>query len=71
MTQECITSKRWIFGTGLTYIKRASLKNVRVSRIYDVYKVKWFKNRLKEKYEEHVFFAEIKGRANVVFKRVS
>ena len=31
----------------------------------------WFKNRLKEKYEEHVFFAEIKGRANVVFKRVS
>ena len=32
----------------------------------DVYTVKWLKNKLKEKYEEHIFFAEIKGRANVV-----
>ena len=33
----------------------------------DVYTVKWLKNKLKEKYEEHTFFAEIKGSANVVF----
>ena len=32
----------------------------------DVYTFKWLKNKLKEKYEEHIFFAEIKGRANVV-----
>ena len=32
----------------------------------DVYTVKWLKNKLKEKYGEHIFFAKIKGRANVV-----
>ena len=31
----------------------------------DVYTVKWLKNKLKEKYGKHIFFAEIKGRANV------
>ena len=32
----------------------------------DVYTVKWLKNKQKEKYEEHVFFAETKGCANTV-----
>ena len=32
----------------------------------EVYAVKWLKNKLKEKYGEHIFFAEIEGHANVV-----
>ena len=32
----------------------------------NVYTFKWLKNKLKENYREHIFFAEIKGRANVV-----
>ena len=51
----------------LNKLKELHLKMCELAESTDVYTVKWLKNKLKEKYEEHIFFAEIKGSANVVF----
>ena len=51
----------------LNILKELHLKMCELAESTDVYTVKWLKNKLKEKYEEHIFFAEIKGSANVVF----
>ena len=47
-------------------LKELHLKICELAESTNVYTFKWLKNKLKEKYREHIFFAKIKGRANVV-----
>ena len=35
----------------------------------DVYTTKWLKERLKKKYEDHIYFAEVNGKKCCLFQR--
>ena len=49
---------------------REKMKNI--TKRDDVYSCKWLKQKLKIKYEEHIFFAEIHGKSDVVcFKDIA
>ena len=42
-------------------LKELHLKTCELVEFIDVYIVKWFKNKLKEKYGEHIFLPKLKA----------
>ena len=47
-------------------IKELHTRMMEIANCETVYSTKWLKRKLMDRYEEHVFFAELKGRSNVV-----
>ena len=51
-------------------VKEFHEKMIQLADSPTVYTTKWLKRKIIEKYEQHVFFAEMKGRSDVVCLKI-
>ena len=61
---------KWLESEGELYsLSEVHQKMIEVAGTEDVFSSKWLKTKLLEKYNDHIFFAEIGGKSNVVCLR--